>query len=59
MAFRVKYISVSSVKRTDVGESLHQFGCTNTVSKGLPNVNLISSSLGRKTQYFSCTGGIL
>lgn len=59
MDFGVKYLNGSTVKSNGIGQSLYRLSGKISVSQGLPNVNLISSSLGRKTQYFSCTGGIL
>ncbi len=55
----IKLINASGVNDTGIGVVLNQFGRTNTVSRGLPNVNSIFPFVGTKTHPFSCTGGIL
>lgn len=56
---RVSFINVSSVKRTDVGESNISLQAKTHCSRWTPESQLISPILNTKTQTYSCTGGIL
>lgn len=55
----VTFIKVSSVKRTDVGESNISLTRNIHCSSWTPESQLISPILNTKTHTISCTGGIL
>lgn len=55
----VTFINVSSVKRTDVGESNISLQAKTHCSSWTPVYHLISPILNTKTHTYSCTGGIL
>lgn len=56
---RITFIKVSSVKRTDVGESNLSLVGNTHCSRWTPESQLISPILNTKTHTYSCTGGIL
>ena len=56
---RITFIKVSSVKRTDVGESNLSLVGNTHCSSWTPESQLISPILNTKTHTYSCTGGIL
>lgn len=56
---RITFIKVSSVKRTDVGESNLSLVGNTHCSRWTPVYQLISPILNTKTHTISCTGGIL
>ena len=51
--------NISSVKRTDVGESGIGLGSNTLYFSRTPECKLTNSICGLKTPPFSCTGGIL